>query len=1162
MKTVRNLAPFFFCVLAALAQSERGSITGIATDPSGAAVAGAGITVTQRDTNAAVKITTTSTGEYSASNLLPGVYRIEITASGFKRFVQQNLNVSAGGTVRVDAILQLGQVSEQIEVTAAAATIQTENAKVSTLVENKLVDELPLVVGGAMRSPFNLVAVAAEARGDGQRLALGGGQVAQWDATLDGHSVGTNRSGDTAEAALNTPSVESLTEFTVDTNGFKAEYGQAGGGVMTFASKSGTNQLHGSAYDFLRNDAMDARNFFAARRSIYRQNDFGFTAAGPVYIPKLYDGRNKTFFFVSYEGFRNRVGANDTFLSVPTPEMYSGNFSNWVDQTGRPIPIYDPNTTRANPAGTGSVRDAYPGNQIPVSQFSTTARSIAEFGKAAQPNRGFAPGTSGYVRNNYLVSGGTQVTPTDKYSVKADQILGSKQRVSFLWNTTVFRNKPGPAGAPGLPEPLWNGQIQAWDTEAFRISHDYTISSTMVNHFSFAKNTFTKNSFSANVDKNWKDKVCIKNVVDCNQNFPTINFTEFTGWGSASYNGTDQPGWGLKDDLSWVRGKHTLKFGFQYQDQNANGFGQQDLAGRADFSFQSTSIPGSASFPASGGSSFASFLVGQAFLGRTETIRNVTQRFPYFGFYAQDDFRITRKLMLNIGLRYDFTQPPTNKKDEYSDFNPTRPNAAAGGIPGALWFAGFGQGRENTRSLVPGWYGGIGPRIGLAYTPNEKTTFRTAFGRSFSRITAVQGSGHFAGFIGQYQFNNGSQGVQPTFLLDQGPPAYQLPPSINPGFSNGNTVDYWQGQEATRAPESFFWTFNMQRQLGKNMTLEVGYNANVGTHLQSGNLNLNQVPTATMNSLVSRFGATQALALMRLDITNAQVVSAGFTPPFPTFKALWGGNATLAQALRPYPQYSSINTGVQNGDKSGHSSYHAMVIKADRRFSKDLTFQWSYVLSKLITDSDTYFATGATTQDQGNRRLEKSIGQYDQTHTIKFSTLYNLPFGKGERWMSSGFLSHVLGGWRVAGIQVYNSGTPIALARNNPLPIFNYSSRPLVDTYDNWRGPIADSQFDPAVDRFLKPANQFPAQPATTFGNATRFNPKVRSFWGQSENVSLAKTFRITERFRVDLRGEAFNVFNRVIFGTGNTNLNAGTFGQVTNASDPRQMQVGLKLYW
>ena len=1148
-----------------MAQSERGNITGVASDPSGAAVAGAEITVTQRDTNAVVKGTTTASGEYNIPNLIPGAYRIDIVAAGFKRFVQQNLMINAGNTVRVDATLQLGQVSESVEITAAVSTIQTENAKVSTLVENKLVDELPLVVGGAMRSPFNLVAVAAEARGSGQTLALGGGQVAQWDATLDGHSVGTNRSGDTAEAALNTPSVESLTEFTVDTNGFKAEYGQAGGGVMTFASKSGTNQLHGAAYDFLRNDAMDARNFFARQRSVYRQNDYGFTVSGPVYVPKLYDGRNKTFFFVSHEGFRNRVGANDTILTVPTPEMYSGDFSKWVSGANNQfVQIYDPNTTRANPNGTGSIRDPYPNNQIPVSQFSTTAKQIAAFGQTVKPNRGGTPGTTAYVQQNYIVQGGTMITPTDKWSVKADQVIGSKQRLAFLWNTTKYRNKPGPAGAPGLPEPLWNGQIQAWDTEAFRITHDYTVSSTMVNHLSYARNTFTKNSYTANVDKNWKDKVCIKNVVDCNQSFPTINFTDgLTGWSSSSYNGTDQPGWGLKDDLSWVKGKHTLKFGFQHQNQNANGFGQQDIAGRADFSYQSTSIPGATNFPASGGSSFASFLLGQAFLGRTETIRYVNQHYPYFGFYAQDDFRVTRKLMINFGLRYDVTLPPTNGRDEYSDFNPTRANPGAGNLPGALWFAGFGDGRENKRSLVPGWYGGWGPRLGIAYTPNEKTTIRTAFGRSFSRVTAVQGSGHFAGFIGQYQFNNGSQGVQPTFLLDQGLPAYKLPPAIDPTFSNGNTVDYWQGQEMTRAPENLFWTFTIQRQLASNTTLEVGYNANIGTHVQTGILNLNQVPTATMKDMFTRFGPTQALTLLRADITSAAVQAAGYREPFAGFKQLWGSNATLAQALRPYPQYSSINTGVQNGDKSGHSSYHAFVLKADRRFSKGLTFQWSYVFSKLLTDSDTYFATGATTQDQYNRRLEKSIGAYDQSHVIKFSTLYDLPFGKGQKWLQSGPLAYVLGGWRIAGIQVYNSGLPIALTRNNPLPIFNYSSRPVVDSYDGWRAPLVGSDFDPAVDRFLKPASAFPTQPATDFGNATRYNPKVRSFWGQSENVSLAKTFRISEKFRIDLRGEAFNIFNRVIFGTGSTNLNAATLGQVTNtANDPRQLQVGLKLYW
>lgn len=1140
---------------ALLAQSERGNITGIVTDQSGAAIAGAQLTLTQRDTNTITKAVATSAGEYNLPNLLPGAYRMEVTANGFKRYLQQNIMLAAGNTLRIDATLQLGQVSESIEVTAAAATIQTENAKVSTLVENKLVDELPLVVAGSMRSPFNLVAVAAEAKGDGQRLALGGGQVAAWDATLDGYSVGTNRSGDTAEAALNTPSVEALTEFSVDTNGFKAEYGQAGGGVMSFASKSGTNDFHGSAYDFLRNDKLDARGFFARTRSVYRQNDFGFTAAGPVLVPKLYDGRNKTFFFMSFEGFRNRVGANDSILSVPTPEMYNGDFSKWVNQTGALLPIYNPNTTRANPNGVGFIRDPFPQNQIPQSLFSPLASKIAAFAKGVTPNRGFAPGTSGYVRQNYIVSGGTLVTPTDKWSVKADQNFGANHRVGFLWNLTTFRNKPGPAGPPGLPEPLWSGALQAWDTEAFRWSHDWTISPSMVNHFSFAFNRFIKDSFSANVGGNWKDRVCIKNVIDCNNNFPTINFTEFSTWGSPSNNGTLQPGWGIKNDLSYVRGSHTWKFGFQHQNQTANGVGQQDISGRADFNFLGTSVPGATAFTS--GSSFASFLLGDAHLGRTETPREVAQNYPYFGFYAQDDWRITRKLVLNLGIRYDFTLPPTNKKDEYSDFNPTRPNPAAGNIPGALWFAGFGPGRENTRSLVPGWYGGIGPRIGLAYSPDSKTTIRTAFGRSFSRITAVQGSGHFAGFIGQWAFQNTSQGITPTFKLDQGLPAYTLPPSINPSFQNGQDVDYWNGQDATRAPESLFWTLTTQRQIAANTVLEIGYNANIGTHLQSGILRMNQLDTAIFNRLVGQMGRAQAIAMLTGPFSAPAAVAAGVRAPYPGFT----GSAN--QALRPFPQYQNIATGAQNGDKSGHSSYHAMVMKFDRRFSKDLTLQWSYVFSKMLTDSDSYFANSETAaQDHYYRRSEKSIGQFDQTHSVKFSTLYNLPFGKGAKWATSGLLSHVLGGWRLAAIQVYNSGTPIELTRNNPLPIFNGITRPTISTYDGWRAPITGDKFDPAVDRFLQPASFFGTQPAD-FGNATRHNPKVRTFWGTSENVSVARTFNISEKIRIDLRGEAFNIFNRTIFGTGNLNLNNGAFGVVNNqANDPRQMQVGLKLYW
>ncbi len=1064
--------------------------------------------------------------------------------------------------MRLDIQLQLGAVSETVEVQAAAQVIQTDNAKVSTQVQNKLVDELPLVVGGAMRSPFNLVQVAAEAKGDGQRMSIGGGQASAWDATLDGHTVGTNRSSDTAEAALNTPSVEALTEFTVDTNGFKAEYGQAGGGVMTFASKSGTNQLHGSAYDFLRNDAMDARGFFARTRSVYRQNDFGVTAGGPVVIPKLYNGRNKSFFFFSFEGFRNRVGAKASIFNIPTPEMFNGDFTNWVDPNNRQITIYDPATTRPNPNGNGFIRDPFPGNIIPANRFSSVARQILGYAKDLTPNRGGVPGTSAYVRQNYIVTSGTMVTPTDKWSVKGDQMLGTKQRLSYLWNMTTYRNEPGAAGPPGLPGVLWSGQIQAWDTNASRLTHDYTISANIVNHASYFWNTFTKNSYSGATGGNWKDKVCIRNVVDCNVNFPTLNFTEFSTWNSATYNGTDQPSKSFKDDLSWIRGKHTLKFGFSWMDQNANGFGQQDISGRADFSFLNTSIPGNTSFPNSGGSSFASFLLGDAFLGRTETVRYVNQKYPYFGFYAQDDWRVTRKLTINYGLRYEFTLPPRSGTDEYSDLNPTRPNPGADNYPGALWFAGFGPGRENTRSLVPGWYGGWGPRLGFAYQLGDKTTIRAGAGRSFARVTAVQGSGHFAGFIGQYVFNNADQGVTPTFRLDQGLPPYTLPPSIDPAFSNGNDVDYWQGQEATRAPENLFWSFSVQREIARNTVVEAAYNANIGTHLQTRLLNLNQVPTRYLNQFVQQYGGDQALALLRADILSPQARAANIPIPYPSF--VNQRLRTVAQALRPFPQYQNVNTGDQNGDKSGHSTYHAMVLKLDRRFASGLTFNWNYVFSKLLTDSDNFFANTVTAaQDHYNRRLEKSIGAFDQTHVIKISTLYEFPFGPGKRWASRGFLSHVIGGWRMSAIQIYSSGTPVALTRNNPLPINNAQTRPIIDSYDNWRAPLKGDSFDPAVDRFFKPANQFPAQTNYLFGNATRYNPKVRGFWGQNENISVAKTFTLKENLRLDLRGEAFNLLNRTIFGTGNSNLNSVDFGVVASqVNTPRQLQVALKLYW
>ncbi|HXB75247.1 MAG TPA: TonB-dependent receptor [Candidatus Acidoferrales bacterium] len=1142
-------------------QSERGSLTGVVLDATGAPIPNVPVVITNRATNAAEHVTTTTAGEFAAPNLAPGTYRIAVTVSGFRRFVEDGITLTAGATVRTDARLQLGQVTESIEVQAQAEQMQTENARVSTAVENKLVDQLPLVVGGALRSPFDLVSTVAEAKGSGSALSLGGGQAASWSATLDGLSVNTNRSGDAGETAYLTPSVESITEFAVDTNGFKAEYGQAGGGVITFASKSGTNAFHGTAYDFLRNDHFDARGFFAKTRSIYKQNDFGASAGGPVVVPKLYNGRNRTFFFLSYEGFRNRLGSNGTILTVPTPEMYKGDFSNWVNSKGALLPIYDPVSTAPNPSGSGFVRTPFPGNQIPTSRFSGISQKILPYAEAVAPNRaGLVPGTPGWISNNYLSNGGVTESPTDKGSVKIDQNFGSNHHVAFFYNRTRYDSAPGPSGPSGLPEPLWNGQVSSYTASLYRTNYDWTISPRMFNHFSIGGNKFFKNSYSPNSGQDWKGKICIPNAVDCNVNFPNVGFSEFTGWGSTTYNGTDQPSWSLKDDLSYVRGAHTLKFGYAFESQRANGFGEQNISGQASFSFLETAVPGATSFTS--GSSFASFLLGAADSGATETIRLLPQTYSYHGFYAQDDWRLSQRLVLNLGLRYEFTRPPRAGGDQYSDFSPTTPNPAINNAPGAVIFAGNGPGRTGTRSLIPGWYGAWGPRLGLAYSVDSKTTVRAGFSRSFSRVTVVSGTSHYSGFIGQYAFASPNQGITPAFYWDQGLPSYPLPPQINPAFANNGNVDYWNGYDATRAPEALNWTLSLQRQLSGNTVLEADYNATAGTHLQTGIININQVPMAVVNQLIQQYGATAAINLLNSNILSAQAVAAGIPIPYANFtNAAVQRSQTVSQALRPYPQYLTIDTSQGGGDKSGHSTYHALGLRLNRRMATGLTMQWSYTLSKLLTDSDTYYANAGFAEDNGNRRLEKSIGAYDQTHVLKLNTVYDLPFGNGHRWLRSGIANQVLGGWRLSAIQVYASGFPIGVTRNSPLPIFNGQNRAYITTYDGWRAPVSGS-FDPAVNLFLNAA-AFPAQPNSLLGNETRFNPKLRAFPNLAENVSIGKSFAIREPMRLDFRAEAFNLFNRTVFSPPTTNLNSTSFGVVSNQANlPRQMQVALKLYW
>ncbi|MGH7177602.1 MAG: carboxypeptidase-like regulatory domain-containing protein, partial [Tepidisphaeraceae bacterium] len=478
---VASLVIVLAAAVSALAQSDRGTITGTVTDSTGAAVPGANVTVTNLGTNANSTAVTTSEGVYSIVALQPGAYRVRIEKSGFKRAEIGQVAVVVGNTTSANVSMEVGQVSETVEIAAAAGgQVQTENAKISSQVSNRQIDELPLVVSGAMRSPFDLTLLTPESKpiglgGDAgtqgpgytSNFSIGGGQGGTWGVTLDGASSGTSRFGSTEWASLNTPSIDAITEFSVDTNGFKAESGRAQGGNLTFSSKSGTNEYHGTVYEYARNNYFDARNYFENKTSVLKQHDYGLTFGGPVRIPWIYNGKNKTFFFGSAEWFRNRAGANDFVTSVPTPEMYTGDFSRWVDTTGKLLTIYDPATTRLNPNfNAGSpisesnprfIRDPFPNNQIPANRISPLAKKYLDYvGNTVHPNSAGAPGTYSYVNQNFRSRAGSSLFPWTKWSVKGDHNFNERLKISGLYNYGLSEVLPGVDGFPQLPASVSN----------------------------------------------------------------------------------------------------------------------------------------------------------------------------------------------------------------------------------------------------------------------------------------------------------------------------------------------------------------------------------------------------------------------------------------------------------------------------------------------------------------------------------------------------------------------------------------------------------------------------------------------------------------------------------------------------------------------------------
>jgi len=1183
-----------------LAQGDRGVITGTVTDPGGAVVPGAQITATQGSTNASYKVKTSTTGDYTVPSLPVGTYALRVEVQGFKSHITNNVIIGPGQEVRVDVRLEVGTTQSSIEVSAAAQVVQTENAGVATTVSSALVDALPVQVNGNSRSPFDLAGYTAEVNGAGT-FRIGGGNDTV-GITLDGSSLAGNKIGSDAgsggAAAMNSPSVEALTEFTVEASGFKAENGHASGGTLSFVSKSGTNQFHGSAFEFLRNQDFDAKGFFNSVIPIYKQNNFGVTAGGPVYLPKLYNGKNKTFFFASYEGFRNRVGAgNGSFFSVPPPAFYKGDLSQWVNGTGQLYQIYDPGSQIQLANGTYQ-RTPFANNQIPQSRFDPTIVPILNYvSTILQPNRpGIVPGTFGYVNNNFYNNTGTSITPNNRWSAKIDQTLGSKHHISYLMNRYWDLSTYGPAGPVGLPAPLGTGTFGYNKTQVYRANWDWTISPTLLNRFYGGFNWFREDHTQGEATEagsllaeglnvlvpadTWKSKgICLPGFILCS-NLPIISTGDFSGWGNNAPNGSDRLVFELHDDMTKIHGAHTFKWGYFYGNSHYDGFGLQFGSGGVGFSSQSTdniALGPGLSESAAGGSGFASMLLGQVNSFNMDSLRYLLVVYETHQGYIQDDWKIARNLILNLGFRYEMNVAPHAPNGKLSNLNFTAPNPVAGGIPGATEFAGSGPGRTGSNALISNWYGGLGPRLSLAYAINSKTVIRASATRSFGPLAGIGQSSHQLGFAIRNTVNNQSGGVAPLYVLSKGPGVDLTLPNINPGVGvGGNAPSYGRnGNDANRSDSELNYSFNVQRQITKTSSIEVGWMATLASHITSNFLADNQVPYRSLPASMNPF-TTAGRTVLSSQVTSATAIAAGAVVPWTCgansspqcipFTQVWGTGSTVTQANRPYPQYGTIDTGNGGGDRIGHSTYHAAIAKYNKRLGNGLTVQASFTFSKLLDDTDTAYLATFFYGDMYNLRALKSIASYDQTKALKFTWVYELPVGKGKHFLrNGGVAAAIAGGWRMSGIQTYASGLPMNIGTNAPsFPIGEFSNTPTISTYKGWTLPYS-GRFDPFKNSYLQPQSFFPTQSSTSFGNSTRYNPSFRSWPQYNESAGLTRIISIKERAHLEVRAEAFNILNRTWFGPlgGATTLGNPNWGKwQAQVNSARQMQLAAKLAW
>ena len=750
----------------------------------------------------------------------------------------------AQSTLRVDFTVQVGAASETVNVSSEAPLLDVSATSVPNNLTAQFIDDLPLINFAEKRNiTDNLRFLPGNTSSNG---SLTSNEPAEsWSGRVNSALQGatevfidgapSSEWGTRRGAILeNGPTVEAVAEYTVVANAFNAEYGGFGSWYTTITMKSGTNAIHGQVNDYFGNDALDARNFFQGPvKQKLRANEGGFQFGGPVYIPKVYNGRNKTFLFFSQGLYYSRQGGAGGLQTIPATPFRTGNFGSLVSASGAQIPVFDPDTTQSD--GNGSfVRTQFPGNVIPASRISPVSARIT----ALMPN----PDLSGESNNWYNKTGAYPYFNTFTSLAKLDHSFSSKQKIAITyeneWRPRLINNSGWGmtantvSGLPTEPDVLEGFQLQTVTSQTWRVNHDYIFSPAILNHLTLGVDRYVNPFNNTSIGKGWDKALGITGMPADLGAFPQISFTGGTGSpiniGLTSNGLGAQTRYSINESLTWTRGRHTMKFGFSHWRYYSNSRSASSTAGAFTFSNQMTSQPDSANL-SSWGSSYASFLLGDLQNANTTLPYATGYRFRHYSLFAQDDWRLSSKLTLSYGLRWDVAPRPFEVHDQMSSFSPTAMNPV--GVPGALIFAGNGPGRAGTR-FVETWMKGFGPRLGLAFSITPKTIIRSSAGIYYS--DATDSGGYTAGFTSSPSFSS-PDNYTPVYNWGTAgfPRNFSLPPQLTPDFQNNQSVT-WLLPAGTRLPQILTWTFAIQRELIHNLSLDVAYIGSHSTHLSQG----------------------------------------------------------------------------------------------------------------------------------------------------------------------------------------------------------------------------------------------------------------------------------------------------------------------------------------